>query len=118
MTESNDGDVTGNHGGKDLWLVKLNESPISTNEISKEEIDFKYSTNDGQLSISFVSKKNGESIIHICNLLGQEILTERVKCIKGKNNFSFDIKKTFGVIIIQLQNGLTRLSYKIVIKTD
>ena len=25
-TESSDGDVTGNHGGKDFWMVKLNSS--------------------------------------------------------------------------------------------
>ncbi len=118
MTESNDGDVSGNHGGKDLWLVKLNESPISTNEISKDEIDFKYSINEGQISISFVSKKNEESIIHIYNLLGQEILNEKLMCIKGKNTFTLDIKNTFGVNIIQLQNGNTSLGYKILVRAD
>lgn len=29
-TESNDGDVTGNHGGSDMWIVKLEGFPIST----------------------------------------------------------------------------------------
>ncbi|UOK43594.1 MULTISPECIES: T9SS type A sorting domain-containing protein [Flavobacterium] len=38
-TESNDGNVTGNHGGSDAWIIKLlSDGTLSTNESSTENL--------------------------------------------------------------------------------
>lgn len=37
-TESNDGDVSGNHGFSDIWVVKLDASALSTPEVSMGNI--------------------------------------------------------------------------------
>lgn len=118
MTESNDGDVSGNHGGKDLWLVKLNESPVSTDEISNNDIEFRYSYKDGQLTVSYYSNRDEVASIQLYDLLGKEVLLEKVNCTIGPNTFSFVIPDKYGVLIFRLKNSTTTIGNKILLNND
>ena len=84
---SNDGDVSGNHGGGDFWVVKLSPESVSTSvpQISP----LKISPNPAQQSISLknpslsavVSTEAGEETtltIRITNLLGRQLSRQTI----------------------------------------
>ena len=81
-TESNDGDVSGNHGEADFWVVKL--SSLSSSTSVPQTIQLQISPNPTQQSITLniptlsavVSTEAGKETnftISITNLLGQQL---------------------------------------------
>lgn len=52
-TESNDGDVTGNHGEKDAWVVKLGPGEVGVNEFADPELRINPNPASGPVHLSW-----------------------------------------------------------------
>ena len=84
-TTSNDGDVTINQGGKDVWIVKLLPPPTNVNEISFNISDFKITQAGTNFYLHFFSKKNEFVNLSIYDINGQKIIDEKTKINEGIN---------------------------------
>ena len=104
-SDSNDGDVTGNHGASDYWIVKLN-AIIGINEIQNSILDFQITPNpfSGETVISFTlsSSKKAEFIIH--DIEGRVIknLNSKNLC-NGTNKILWDATNNTGS---KVDNGI------------
>ena len=86
-TESNCGDVTGYHGGGDMWVVKLAPDPTSVSHSieTKETLLLYPNPSDGIFTINFDAKKDLKGLrISISNIVGVVILQEEFKRVDGK----------------------------------
>jgi hypothetical protein len=103
-TNSNNGDVSGNHGGDDFWVVKL-DNVNAINEIKKENDLFVY-PNPSTENISIINANVfsfQKSTLTIQNTLG-----EIVKKLPFTNNIDVsDLAEGCYFIQVTLQNGET-----------
>jgi hypothetical protein len=104
-SKSSDGDLSFNHGGNcngfvcdDLWVVKINDTPVSVQEISAEESIHIY-PNPFQHSIHISSTAVLNGNIKIFNALGDIVSTLPVK-----ENLSIDLN--------HLSEGIYFLEYR------
>lgn len=76
-SSSNNGDASGNHGGYDAWIVKLNADPLSTGDSVKKEL--KVFPNP---ATSMITIQNSEDLtfdtITILDLTGKKVLALKV----------------------------------------
>ena len=73
-SDSNDGDVSGNHGGADYWIVKLIESPVGI-ESNKLEYGFSIypNPNKGTFNIVINNTSNEKLSIKITDVIGKVV---------------------------------------------
>ncbi len=98
MTDSNNGDVSGNHGGNDYWLAKLSSTPVSISEIS----------NDGDYNLFPNPFKD------IINLSQEFPETGEIKIFNtlGKLVYSSQLKSRTAIDLSFLDDGIYFLKYK------
>lgn len=77
FSESNDGDVTGNHGITDYWIVKLGPDNLSTNEINRKD-NFSIYPNPVKDILTIEGIAPNTRLI-ITDLTGKTILSTTVK---------------------------------------
>ncbi len=85
-SDSNDGDVTGNHGGTDAWVVKLGPPPLSTNEIENHLSDFSISQKEDQLQLRFFYKHKATANCSIFDLTGKKLFEKKIQINEGINH--------------------------------
>jgi hypothetical protein len=106
QSNSRNGDVTGNHGDSDMWIVKLS----TLVEINETENLLKYrmfpNPTNGKISIDLGVKFNNIKAI-LTNDLGQIVLA---KNYTSTNFVNIDIDATSGIYFLQLEttDGVTR----------
>ena len=85
-TESNDGDVTGNHGLQDVWVVKLFPPGVNVPELEAGVSDFTaYENSGGSIQLEFNAELASELNLSLFDLTGRLILKENFDCIAGMN---------------------------------
>lgn len=106
------GDVTGNHGGNDFWIIKLAENQLSTNEnIIKSNISIYPNPAKDFVTIDHLPN---ETTISIYDMSGRKIFTKKYTETKVSMNTS---QLTNGTYIIQVDDKeKTILSEKLIIK--
>jgi len=74
FSTSNDGDVTGYHGGQDAWIVKLAAvNNVSLKQNDHNDIVLSANPVHNTMSISYSLDKRTFVKLEICNLLGQNV---------------------------------------------
>ena len=104
-SDSNDGDVTGNHGESDFWIVKLS-SLVNVNEIQNSILDFQITPNpfsgETVISFTFSSSKNVE--FNIYDIEGRVIKNLNSKNLSnGTNEILWDATNNTGS---KVDNGI------------
>lgn len=84
-SESNDGDVTGNHGNGDSWVIKLNSLSVGM-ESQQESIAINVSPNPSNGNFIFSGLEEGSSIV-VYDVAGKIIFQEN----ETNHNHSVDI---------------------------
>ena len=92
VSESNDGDVTGNHGSQDAWVVKLT-FPVGMEQLNISS-SFNVYPNPVTNILDLKTSDNSLKNLSIHNLLGEEIMNE---------NFSL---QTYSVNVSWVPNGI------------
>jgi hypothetical protein len=74
---SNDGNVTGNHGDFDYWIVKLNETPTSVDAIANRKSGLRIFPNpsSGRVTINYTLSSRTHVALEVFNSDGQKIMT-------------------------------------------
>ena len=76
-TESNDGDVSGNHGSSDFWVVKL--SPLSSPTTTPQTLPIEIFPNPATTSISLKTPTDVSTLnLSITDLLGRELSRQTI----------------------------------------
>jgi len=109
-SQSNDGDVPGNHGDYDIWLVKLSPEAMGINEQENQMILYPNPTS-GIINIQSKEKINSVSVY---NVVGQKV---EFKSLNNENS-SIDISNLpEGIYFIELNlNNKTSKRYKVIRK--
>ncbi|WBV61945.1 T9SS type A sorting domain-containing protein [Chryseobacterium camelliae] len=108
----NSGDVTGNHGDNDFWIIKLAENQLSTNEnIIKSNISIYPNPAKDFVTIDHLPSK---ATISIYDMSGRKIFSKKYTETKVSMHTS---QLTNGTYIIQIDDQeKTILSEKLIIK--
>jgi hypothetical protein len=102
-SDSNDGDVSGNHGSYDFWLVKL--APyVGVDEIHAEENSISLFPNPASNQLAVSSRQTAAEKIEIFNHLGAEVFQSQIP----------NIKSQILIDVSQLPSGI----YFVKVKTD
>ncbi len=107
VTESNDGDVSGNHGGKDIWVVKLAPAGVNVPELSAAITDFSaFENSNGALHLNFSAEASASLKLSLLDFTGREVYTENYSCIGGMNSHSTSaLSLSPGIYVLQLSDG-------------
>ncbi len=84
-TESADGDLNSNHGGKDVWVVKLSAPTTSILEPENSITDLNVSQTDNGLHLRLFSKRQAKSLVSIYDIQGNCIFSEAFIFNEGIN---------------------------------
>lgn len=111
---SNDGDVTGNHGANDFWVVKLEPEQISLNEqIIEDSIELFPNPASNAVSIKF-AQINREIKIQLCDLLGRDRIN---KTVYNTANAELDISDMAdGVYVMRIDFDNKIVNKKIIVQ--
>lgn len=111
VTTSNDGDVSGNHGGNDIWLVKLGAEPVGVTEITRDPLlsifpNPTHGTIAVQLSLAEAAPVGLSWFDASGRMLGVERTTH---CAPGKLQVTLDIADLpAGLLFLQIVVGEER----------
>ena len=111
-SESNDIDVTGNHGGFDYWVVKLGAITVGKSEIRNLNSTLYISPNPttSQLTIQTQDLKLKE--LHIYNVLGE--LVQQFEITNPKSEVKIDVSELkTGIYFVEVSSnkGLVRAKF-------
>jgi len=106
-TESNDYDVSGNHGGKDMWVVKLAPAGVNVPELSAAITDFTtFENSNGALHLNFSAEASASLKLSLFDLTGREVFSEKYSCISGMNSHNTSaLSLSPGIYVLQLSDG-------------
>jgi len=86
-TNSNDSNVSGNHGGYDCWVVKLSAVTTGISEIDNNFFSAIYpNPNDGNFIIENTFKQNLNVNFTLINVLGKHVWSNTYEMHSGKNS--------------------------------
>jgi hypothetical protein len=97
-TSSFDGDVVFNHGEDDFWVIQLESTNTSTQEIIDPIKDLKIIIDNNNLNIRFTSEISKKGKLLLSDVCGRELLMKNIFIEAGSNNLDF--------IYSQLSSGL------------
>jgi hypothetical protein len=119
---SNDGDVTGNHGGlcgntcDDYWIVKLSNASVSIPEI-QDNIPMSYQIQNDQLQIKLYSTKVQTSYFSLFDIDGRILLNQQITIASGINQEKIYIGGfSPGIYIFQMYEDEHLINTKVLIK--
>ena len=102
---SNNGDVTGNQGNSDIWIVKLysNDLQISKNEIQLTTIAPNPASTEVNINFNTITNLAGGSI-NIINALGQSVATTPITASGTNTTLSLATWGGTGMYFVQIIN--------------
>ena len=110
-TYSTDGNVTGNHGGSDYWLLKLAPEVLSTLQLSKNTFSLYPNPNNGKFTISKDILLEQDASISVYSTLGHLVYISKVtSATVAVPNLAV------GVYQVELTSGKSVYSQKLVIE--
>lgn len=107
LSHSNNGDVTGNHGLNDFWVVKLAQDPLAIEDLQIQEIVLYPNPVSEILHIE--AQQDIENMI-VFNLLGQELYKQAVDATQATINMS---GWSAGTYLINIRSHQATQTYKI-----
>ena len=107
-SESNNGDVSGNHGQHDFWVVKLAPDPLLVSEFDANLL--KLYPNPVTRTLNIEAMERIERIV-IFDLLGQKLLERSPNMLKTEIDMEH---LAVGTYIIQLVSNNSSDSFKII----
>lgn len=100
-SNSNNGDVTGNHGGDDVWIVKLAPENLSTNEVAKDATTVNIFPNPAKDYITLRLNYFTPSMqVTVTDMLGKTIHTQKLDGLTTKINTANLQKGTYFLNLI------------------
>lgn len=112
-TYSNDGDVTGNHGGSDCWVVKLSSDNLSTNTYIENSVFTLYPNPTKEIISLKLDYFVPTQEITITDILGKNIYKQKLNGLTTSFNVSSFEK---GIYFLNLINGNQKTTQKFIIE--
>lgn len=120
FTNSNDGDVSGFHGGIDYWVVKLGDGAVSVKESDiANDIHIYPSPNQGLLTVEINGRLTDDNTVELAlfSVDGRLLRSETVKKLNGPFSHSFDCGDvTSGVYLMRFGTLLGTVYKKVVVQ--
>jgi hypothetical protein len=116
-TNSNDGDVSGNHGGGDGWVVKLSREDVGVNELASSKEKFIISPNpivSEELNLTY-SQLTEQAIVSIFNIDCKEVARLTPALSKGEGEIHLKLPElASGMYFVVLHSGERRMTGRFV----
>ncbi len=117
-TCSNDGDVSGNHGQWDMWVVKLAplHDGISTPQNPITDFSLYQNQNNETIDVSFYANGNEKINLQLIDITGRVLLQKIISASSGFNKQQLQTPNTgTGVYLMRLQNNGGAVTKKLVV---
>lgn len=108
-SESNNGDVTGNHGGADFWIVKLDPDSLSTNEFNNEITVYP----NPVTTVLNIAANEPISSVAVFNMFGQQVYHQQLEATSGQINLSV---LASGIYMVKVNSADKEAIYKVIKK--
>ncbi|MEO8087676.1 MAG: T9SS type A sorting domain-containing protein [Bacteroidota bacterium] len=118
LTLSNDGDVSGNHGGFDGWLVKLNPLPNRINNSLYSFDEFSCTTIPATNSISLTcyANKLTSGSVNLYDIGGRLLFHQRMSFKQGPNKKEISgIDISCGIYLVRLETEDSVITKKVAV---
>ena len=102
---SNNGDVSGNHGSGDAWVVKLGEGPNGVDELGTNTFTIAPNPAHALLRIGLSAPMNNARIT-LSNALGAEVLQERMSGLSATLDLS-DLPRGLYLLTLRSDKGVS-----------
>ena len=116
---SNDGDVSGNHGLADVWVVKLYPSNVGLGSPSNLNSDFSvyYNCSSEEVAISFTDNLNESIRIHLMDVTGRILQMQAIYSIPGLNKITIPVNSfTPGIYLVRLETNTSNVTRRVVVE--
>jgi hypothetical protein len=114
-TESLTGDVSNNHGGKDMWVVKLAPIGLTVPE-NNQSAELNCWLAESKLHLEFISNKTEKANFKLFDLMGRMLEMQSFQLYIGLNKNEFQTNQlTPGVYILSLQSQDLIITKKIIV---
>ncbi|AYN01604.1 T9SS type A sorting domain-containing protein [Chryseobacterium sp. 3008163] len=111
-SNSNNGDVSGNHGDYDIWVVKLAQDNLATNDVVKDDIKMNIFPNPAKDFITIKLDYFTPSMdVTLIDMLGRTIHTQKLDGLTTKINTSGLEKGTY---ILDVTGGTKKITKKFI----
>ncbi len=118
-TDSNDGDVSGNHSGlDDFWVVKLAPLPdgISTPQNPITDFSLYQNQNNQTIDVSFYANGNEKINLQLFDITGRVLYEQAINATSGFNKQQLQTQNLgTGVYLVQLQSDGGAVTKKLVV---
>ncbi|WP_051957458.1 T9SS type A sorting domain-containing protein [Altibacter lentus] len=111
-SDSNDGDVSGNHGGRDFWIVKLSTNLGNIDEVFNNLITLYPNPNNGLFTLEFLEETNATSF-NITDIQGKVVYSEN---INSSLQILIDHSFKSGLYFINIISDLSKNTIKFIVK--
>jgi hypothetical protein len=113
ITESNDGDVSGNHGESDIWVVKLNATlSLVENEGNEKEFELYPNPTNGKVTLKVNDQFNPE-LVTVKNINSQIIETYSISK-NTSNEYEIELNAVNGIYLIEVFDGENTITKKVI----
>ena len=119
LSRSIDGDVTGNHGNYDLWVIKLGILPDGVTGVKNSITDFSLyqNLNNETIDVSFFANGNEKLNMQLFDITGRALLQQTITASPGFNKQELqphDIST--GIYLVRMQSDGGAITKKLFVQ--
>lgn len=101
-SQSSDGDMNINHGGKDAWIGEIEVSPVNVPSVNAPNSILTLNYKDEYLKINIASSGQQKNSLTVCDVLGRMVTEMTVSLITGYNEFELHLPNLKGIYIVKV----------------
>ena len=101
-SQSSDGDMNINHGGKDAWIGEIEVSPVNVPTVSESNSILTANYKDEYLKVNIASSGQQKISLIVCDILGRIAIDETVSLKTGYNDFERHLPNLKGIYIVKV----------------
>lgn len=101
-SQSSDGDMNINHGGKDAWIGEIEVSPVNVPSVIEASSLLTATYRDENLRVNIASSGQQKISFAVCDILGRIAIDETISLKTGYNDFERHLPNLKGIYIVKV----------------
>ena len=108
-SQSSDGDMNINHGGKDAWIGEIEVSPVNVPSVIEASSLLTATYRDENLRVNIASSGQQRILLTVCDILGRKTYEQIVILKTGYNDNEIYLPGLKGIYIVKAGNSSVKI---------